>query len=266
MAPTELSATAPLKRLAPRLGFRAATMRGSRRRWCRRSGSTTDEVDRRVRLLKGSSTAPREPTSSSWSTAHAASTFTSISATARPTPRAGCCTSPAPPATSHRARPTSCPTRASVRVTRAAAPVGCRYSSATMWSTTGSRPTVRSPSTARGQPPTPPGGDSRTSLPPETSPSSGSGLGGARGAADRRAAARREAGLHLAFGRSDHFGGAVGPGDFSRPEAVIHQDHVFLPELQPRIVAARVELVMEDGARLELMRDGIYSIRFDGES
>jgi hypothetical protein len=47
---------------------------------------------------------------------------------------------------------------------------------------------------------------------------------------------------------------------------VIHQDHVFLPELQPRIVAARVELMMAEGARLELMRDGIYSIRFDGES
>ncbi len=63
-------------------------------------------------------------------------------------------------------------------------------------------------------------------------------------------------GLHLAFGRSDHFGGHVGPADFSRPEAVIHQDHVFLPELQPRVVPARVELVMPDASRLELMRDG----------
>jgi len=73
-------------------------------------------------------------------------------------------------------------------------------------------------------------------------------------------------GLHLAFGRSDHFGGRVGPSDFSRPEAVIHQDHVFLPELQPRVESALVELVMPDGARLELMRDGHYTVSFDGGS
>jgi leucyl aminopeptidase (aminopeptidase T) len=73
-------------------------------------------------------------------------------------------------------------------------------------------------------------------------------------------------GLHLAFGRSDHFGGRVGPKDFSRPEAVIHQDHVFLPELQPRVVASQVELEMADGSRLELMRGGSYSVSFDDEA
>ena len=31
-------------------------------------------------------------------------------------------------------------------------------------------------------------------------------------------------GLHIAFGRSEHFGGRVGPGNFSSPDAVIHID------------------------------------------
>jgi hypothetical protein len=69
-------------------------------------------------------------------------------------------------------------------------------------------------------------------------------------------------GLHLAFGRSEHFGGQVGPSQFSRPEAVMHQDHVYLPELQPQVVAAEVVLELEDGSKLELMRDGRYVIEF----
>lgn len=69
-------------------------------------------------------------------------------------------------------------------------------------------------------------------------------------------------GLHLAFGRSEHFGGQVGPSRFSRPEAVMHQDHVYLPELQPRVLAAEVILENRDGTKLELMRDGLYVIDF----
>jgi hypothetical protein len=69
-------------------------------------------------------------------------------------------------------------------------------------------------------------------------------------------------GLHLAFGRSEHFGGQVGPKNFSRPEAVMHQDHVYLPELQPKVSAARVVLEREGGASLDLIRDGDYAIDF----
>lgn len=69
-------------------------------------------------------------------------------------------------------------------------------------------------------------------------------------------------GLHLAFGRSEHFGGQVGPEDFSRPEAVMHQDHVYLPALQPRVSAARVVLEREGGTRLDLIRNGDYAIDF----
>jgi hypothetical protein len=71
-------------------------------------------------------------------------------------------------------------------------------------------------------------------------------------------------GLHLAFGRSEHFGGQVGPADFSKPEAVMHQDHVYLPELQPRVVASRVVLDREGGPEIDLIRNGEYVIDFRG--
>jgi leucyl aminopeptidase (aminopeptidase T) len=66
-------------------------------------------------------------------------------------------------------------------------------------------------------------------------------------------------GLHVAFGRSDHFGGQVGAAAFSRPDAVVHIDRVYLPVLQPRVAVPRVDLVLENGARVPLMRDGAYA-------
>lgn len=69
-------------------------------------------------------------------------------------------------------------------------------------------------------------------------------------------------GLHIAFGRSDHFGGQVGAAQFSRPDAVVHIDRVYLPSLQPRIVPRSVELLDEDGRGTLLMRDGIYGAVF----
>ena len=50
-------------------------------------------------------------------------------------------------------------------------------------------------------------------------------------------------GLHIAFGRSDHFGGTVGPKDFSSPGAVIHLDRVYIPETQPLVVVEDVTLL-----------------------
>ena len=69
-------------------------------------------------------------------------------------------------------------------------------------------------------------------------------------------------GLHIAFGRSDHFGGQVGAAQFSSPEAVVHIDRVFIPKIQPRISAARVDLILDDGERLALMKDGVYALDF----
>ncbi|MDO8596679.1 MAG: hypothetical protein Q7R45_08645 [Sulfuricaulis sp.] len=69
-------------------------------------------------------------------------------------------------------------------------------------------------------------------------------------------------GLHIAFGRSEHFGGQVGPDDFSSPDAVIHIDRVYVPETQPDVMVKHLNLVMDDGGLLPLMRDGQYVVDF----
>jgi len=68
-------------------------------------------------------------------------------------------------------------------------------------------------------------------------------------------------GLHIAFGRSDHFGGQVGAADFSRPEAVVHIDRIFIPETQPRVRVRLLDLRMAGGETLPLMRDGHYVLK-----
>ncbi|UCE06124.1 MAG: hypothetical protein JSW07_21495 [bacterium] len=67
-------------------------------------------------------------------------------------------------------------------------------------------------------------------------------------------------GLHIAFGRSDHFGGAVGVKDFSKPENVIHIDRIYIPETQPQITPEKVGLTFEDGGKFVLMEKGVYTI------
>jgi hypothetical protein len=222
-----------------------------------------DEVDRRVHLLKGSSTAPRPPSSRSWSTARAA----------RPSPR------PPPPRGPCLERLLHGPG------TAGNLPSGEAY----IVPYEGERP--GDPSRSAGRLPIQLGDDvvvyrieaNRAVAVDSQGPASGPAR---QRLADEPATGNlaelglevlaelgvrpigqvlldEKLGLHVAFGRSDHFGGRVGPADFSRPEAVIHQDHVFLPELQPRIVPARVELVMPDASRLELMREGRYSLSFD---
>lgn len=69
-------------------------------------------------------------------------------------------------------------------------------------------------------------------------------------------------GLHIAFGRSEHFGGQVGPDQFSSPEAVTHQDRVYIEDLQPDVRVTAVDLSFEDGETMPLMRDGKYVIDF----
>jgi len=65
-------------------------------------------------------------------------------------------------------------------------------------------------------------------------------------------------GLHIATGRSDHFGGQVGARNFSSPDKVIHIDRVYIPQVQPRVELARVDLEQEDGLLIPLMRAGHY--------
>jgi len=64
-------------------------------------------------------------------------------------------------------------------------------------------------------------------------------------------------GLHIAFGRSDHFGGQVGPAQFRSAARVVHVDRVYLPELQPRVRVRTIDLVVA-GDTQPLMRDGAY--------
>jgi hypothetical protein len=67
-------------------------------------------------------------------------------------------------------------------------------------------------------------------------------------------------GLHVAFGRSDHFGGIVGPKNFSSPAAVIHLDRIYIKQAQPRVAVRAVTLGYADGCTESIMADGAYTI------
>ncbi len=54
-------------------------------------------------------------------------------------------------------------------------------------------------------------------------------------------------GPHIAFGRSDHFGGQVGPSHFSSPDRVVHIDRVYLPETQPDVDLYELSLCLPEG-------------------
>ena len=69
-------------------------------------------------------------------------------------------------------------------------------------------------------------------------------------------------GLHIAFGRSDHFGGQVGPGDFASPDSVVHIDRVYIPKTQPAVHVVSVDLIMKDGP-MPLIRDNDYVITWE---
>jgi hypothetical protein len=53
-------------------------------------------------------------------------------------------------------------------------------------------------------------------------------------------------GLHIAFGRSDHFGGATSPGSFRNAKNVVHIDWVYVPSVQPRIRVESLSLRYPD--------------------
>ncbi len=67
-------------------------------------------------------------------------------------------------------------------------------------------------------------------------------------------------GLHIAFGRSDHFGGQIGTAQFSSPAAAVHIDRVYLRETQPAIQIRSLMLEMPGGKTFPLMRDQRYAI------
>jgi hypothetical protein len=72
-------------------------------------------------------------------------------------------------------------------------------------------------------------------------------------------------GVHIAFGRSDHFGGHVGPSraptphgppQFSLPERASHVDHVYVPGLQPLVRLDSVVLRCGHGESFPLVSKG----------
>jgi hypothetical protein len=67
-------------------------------------------------------------------------------------------------------------------------------------------------------------------------------------------------GLHIAFGRSDHFGGSVGPEDFSSPEQVVHIDRIYIPQIQNKIHVDHVSLKFDDGVSQRIMENGEYTL------
>ena len=67
-------------------------------------------------------------------------------------------------------------------------------------------------------------------------------------------------GLHIAFGRSEHFGGSTGPAAFRKPENVIHIDRVYVPSSQPAISVPEVSLTYEGGMSEVIMVNGKYIV------
>ena len=267
MAPTELSATAPLKRLAPRLGFRAATMPGFTAAMVPALRLDYDEVDRRVRLLKGlldraeaaelmflvdGSRRADLHIDLRHRAAHASSGLLHEPGIAGNLPSGEAYIVP------YEGEHPGDPSRTSGRLPIQLGDDVVVY-----------RIEANQAVAVEGDEPAADAARRQLAAEPATGNLAELGLGVLAELGVRpigQLLLDEKLGLHLAFGRSDHFGGRVGPSDFSRPEAVIHQDHVFLPELQPRVVPAVVELVMPDASRLELMRDGHYTVCFDGKS
>ncbi len=67
-------------------------------------------------------------------------------------------------------------------------------------------------------------------------------------------------GFHIAFGRSDHFGGIVGPKDFHSPSEVIHLDRIYIPATQPRITIKSLVLLYQGNRGEIILENGKYLI------
>jgi len=67
-------------------------------------------------------------------------------------------------------------------------------------------------------------------------------------------------GLHVAFGRSDHFGGAVGPKDFRDARKIVHIDRVYIPEIQDKVLVREVIFVYSDGRREVIINNSEYVV------
>ncbi len=64
-------------------------------------------------------------------------------------------------------------------------------------------------------------------------------------------------GLHVAFGRSDHFGGVTGVSSFRDSRRVVHIDRVYVPSVQPDIRVARVSFVYGEAREDIILNDAL---------
>jgi hypothetical protein len=62
-------------------------------------------------------------------------------------------------------------------------------------------------------------------------------------------------GVHIAFGRSDHFGGATSPESFRNPRNVVHIDWVYVPSVQPRVKVESLVFRYPDGKNEVLVNE-----------
>ena len=67
-------------------------------------------------------------------------------------------------------------------------------------------------------------------------------------------------GFHVAFGRSDHFGGIISPQSFSTPDKVIHLDRVYIHKMQPRISVKSIILSFKNRPPHSIFKAGCYTI------
>ena len=67
-------------------------------------------------------------------------------------------------------------------------------------------------------------------------------------------------GLHIAFGRSDHFGGVTSPTQFRDPANVVHIDRVYVESVQPRIQVREVAFTYADGTREVIIQSGRFVV------
>ena len=67
-------------------------------------------------------------------------------------------------------------------------------------------------------------------------------------------------GFHIAFVRSDQFGGAVGPKDFSSPKEVIHLDRIYIHATQPRISVQSLVLSYQNNQKEKIIENDKYLV------
>jgi len=63
-------------------------------------------------------------------------------------------------------------------------------------------------------------------------------------------------GLHIAFGRSDHFNGSTGPAQFKDRNNVVHIDRVYVPSLQPLVSVEEVRFSYSGAMEELIMKSG----------